>query len=68
MSVKPDDHPELTESLVGYVIRPKRIDYSRLGTLRSKIPQGVPPFDIGKFRETLYGPALRGQFDEDIGG
>ncbi len=59
MGVKPGDQLELTESPDGYLIRPRRIDYSRLGTLQSKIPQGVPPFDIGKFRETTYDPALR---------
>ena len=59
MGVKPGDQLELTESPEGYLIRPKRIDYSRLGTLRDKIPPGQPPFDIGKFREQPYDPALR---------
>ena len=59
MGVKPNDHLELTEGPDGYLIRPKRINYSRLGTLRFKIPQGVPPFDIGKFREGPYDPGLR---------
>lgn len=59
MGVKPGDQLELTESPEGYLIRPKRIDYSRLGTLRDKIPPGHPPFDIGKFREQPYDPALR---------
>ena len=36
-----------------------RIDYSRLGTLRDKIPEGHPSFDIRKFREKPYDPALR---------
>ena len=59
MGVKPGDQLELTESPDGYLIRPRRIDYSRLGTLRGKLPQGLPPFDIGEFRETPYDPALR---------
>lgn len=35
------------------------IDYSRLGTLRSKIPPEHPPFDIKSFRSQVYDPALR---------
>jgi len=59
MGVKPGDHLELTESPDGYLIRPRRIDYSRLGTLQDKIAPGHPPFDIRKFREQAYDPALR---------
>ena len=36
MGAKPGDQLELTQSGNGYIIRPKRIDYSRLGTLRTK--------------------------------
>ena len=59
MGVKPGDQLELTESPDGYLIRPRRIDYSRLGTLRGKIPPERLPFDIRKFREQPYDPALR---------
>ena len=59
MGVKPGDRLELTESPDGYLLRPKRIDYSRLGTLRDRIPHGHPQFDIQKFRERPYDPALR---------
>ena len=59
MGAKPGDQLELTKSADGYLIRPRRIDYSRLGTLRDKIPPGHPTFDIGKFREQPYDPALR---------
>ena len=59
MGVKPGDQLELTESPDGYLIRPKRIDYSRLGPLKDKIPSGHPPFDIRKFREQTYDLALR---------
>ena len=51
LGVKPGDYIELTESHDGYILRPKNINYSRLGTLRDKIPAGYPPFDIRKFRE-----------------
>ncbi len=59
MGAKPGDQLELTKCADGYIIRPRRIDYSRLGTLRDKIPPGYPNFDIGKFREQPYDPALR---------
>ncbi len=59
LGVKPGDQLELTEGPDGYIIRPRRIDYSRLGTLRDKIPPGHPPFDIQKFREHTYDSALR---------
>lgn len=38
----------------------RRIDYFRLGTLRSKIPPEHPPFDIERFRSQGYDLALRG--------
>lgn len=60
MGAKPGDQLELTESADGYLIRPRRIDYSRLGTLLDKIPPDHPTFDIGKFREQPYDPTLRG--------
>ena len=59
MGVKPGDQLELTESPEGFILRPRRIDYSRLGTLRDKIDPGTSPFDIRKFREQPYDPALR---------
>ena len=43
----------------GYLLRPRLINYSRLGTLRDKIPQDHPPFGIRTFREKPYDPALR---------
>ena len=39
---------------------PKRkVDLSMLGVLRDKIPPDHTPFDIRKFREEGYDPALR---------
>ena len=46
----------------GFTLRPRRIDYSRLGTLADKIPDSHPPFDIREFRdqrEQGRGPSLR---------
>ncbi len=62
LGVGPGDRLELLEGPDGFTLRPKRIDYSKLGTLRDKIKPGTPPFDIRKFRderEQGYGPALR---------
>ena len=75
LGVGPGDELELLEGSVGYFIRPKyanapangplrpkKIDYSKLGTLADKIPRGIPPFDIRKFRddrESGLGPATR---------
>ena len=62
MGVGPGDRLELLEEPDGLLLRPKRIDRSKLGTLRDKIKPGTPPFDIRKFRddrERGHGPALR---------
>ena len=59
LGVGPGDQLELEEGAGGFVLRPRRIDYSRLGTLRDKIPPGHPPFDIAAFREQGYDPSLR---------
>ena len=59
MGVGPGDQLQLIPGPDGYLLRPRRIDYSRLGTLREKIPRGHPPFDIRTFRDKSYDPALR---------
>ena len=59
LGVGPGDQLELAEGPDGYLLRPRRIDLSLLGGLRDKIPSGHPPFDISKFREEGYDPALR---------
>ena len=59
LGVGPGDQLELREGPDGYTLRARRIDYSRLGTLRSKIPSGHPPFDLAAFRNTIHDPALR---------
>jgi len=62
LGVGPGDQLELLESLDGFILRPRRVDYSRLGTLRDKIPDGHPPFDIRTFRdqrEQGHGPSVR---------
>ena len=59
LGVGPGDQLELKEGAGGLILRPRRIDYSRLGTLREKIPNGHPPFDIEAFRGQGYKPSLR---------
>ena len=59
LGVGPGDQLELEEGSGGFILRPRRIDYSRLGTLRGKIPPGYPPFDLEVFREEGHDPSLR---------
>ena len=62
MGVGPGDRLELQEGPDGFTLKPRRIDYSKLGYLRDKIPPGAPPFDIREFRdrrEQGHGPAIR---------
>ena len=59
LGVGPGDRIELQEGRDGFVLRPRRIDESRLGTLRDKIPPGHPPVEIRDFRAEGYDPALR---------
>lgn len=59
LGVKPGDELERNEGPDGFTVRPRRIDYSRLGTLRSKIPPGHPPFDIKSSRKQAYDPVFR---------
>ncbi len=59
MGVKPGDKIEITEGPDGFILKPWRIDYSSLGTLKDKIPPGHPPFDIESIREQPYDPSLR---------
>ncbi len=59
LGVGPGDELELEEAAGGFILRPRRTDYSRLGTLRDKSPPGHPPFDLEAFREQRYNPSLR---------
>ena len=59
LGVGPGDRLELREGTDGFVLRPRRIDESRLGTLRDKVPPNRPPFEVRDFRAEGYDPALR---------
>ncbi len=57
LGVGPGDQIELEEHPEGFILRPKRVRFEKLGTL--KVPPGTPPFDIAKFREEGYDWSLR---------
>lgn len=62
LGVGPGDRLELLASAEGFILRPRRIDHSLLGTLGDKISNSHPPFDIRTFRdrrEQGRGPSLR---------
>ncbi|MCE2539329.1 MAG: AbrB/MazE/SpoVT family DNA-binding domain-containing protein [Acidobacteria bacterium] len=59
MGVRPGDRIELQEGPDGFILRPRRIDYDRLGTLRGRLRGGLGGFDVGSFRDEPHDPALR---------
>lgn len=59
MGVGPGDRLEIIEGPDGFLLKPKRIDYSRLAPLRHLIPEDHPPFDIREFRDGTYDSSLR---------
>lgn len=59
LGVRPGDRIELQEGPDGFILRPRRIDYDRLGTLRSRLRDGRGTFEVGAFRDELHDPALR---------
>ena len=59
MGVGPGDRLEILETPEGYLLKPRRIDHSKLGILKDLIPPDAPPFDIREFRDGTYDPALR---------
>ena len=59
LGVGPGDQIEINEGPDGFILKPRRIDYSRLGTLKNKIMRGHGTFDIHAFREQPYDPSLR---------
>lgn len=59
LGVGPGDQIEISEGPDGFILKPRRIDYSRLGTLKDKLRRGHGTFDIQAFREQPYDPSLR---------
>ncbi|MDE2888453.1 MAG: AbrB/MazE/SpoVT family DNA-binding domain-containing protein [Gemmatimonadota bacterium] len=59
LGVGPGDQLEIVEDPDGFALRARRIDYSRLGTLRDKIRRGQGTFDLQELRERSYDSSLR---------
>lgn len=59
LGVGPGDRLEIEEAARGFVLRPRRIDVSRLAPLRSKLRKQRRPFDLEAFRKEKHDPALR---------
>ena len=68
MGVGPGDRLELQEGPDGYLLRPRRIDFSLLGTLLEKIPDGHPPFDIRSFSELAPSQPRRRRISSSLSG
>ncbi len=59
LGVKPGDQLELQEGPDGFLLRPRRVDATRLAPLRGKLRRGRGTFDIERVREQADGPTLR---------
>ena len=59
MGVQPGDRLELHEGPEGFLLRPQRIDRTRLAPLRAKLRKGKGTFDIESFRGQQHDPTLR---------
>ena len=59
MGVRPGDHLELLEGPDGFVIRPHKLDLSRLAPLREQIDPEIDPFDVHAFRSQRHDPSPR---------
>ncbi len=59
LGAKAGDRLELLPGPDGFFPKAKRVDASRLGPLRGKIPKTVPDFDIQAFRTQQHDKALR---------
>ena len=59
LGVQAGDRLELEEGPNGFILRPRRIDLTRLAPLRAKTRRGEPPFDLEEFRSEPHRPSLR---------
>lgn len=59
LGVGPGDQLEIVEGPDGFALKPRRIDHSRLGTLRDKVRRREGTFDLQNFREQPYDHSLR---------
>ena len=59
LGVKPGDHLELEEGPDGFILRPRRIDSTRLAPLRGTLRHGRGTFNLESFRKQADDSALR---------
>lgn len=59
LGVKPGDRLELLEGPDGFILRPQRIDPSRLAPLRDRLPRGRGTFELDTFRNEPHDRQLR---------
>ena len=59
LGVGPGDRLELQDSPEGFILRPQRIEPTRLAPLRTKLRRGQGDFDLESFRDQPYDTALR---------
>ncbi len=58
MGVGPGDRLSLEEGPHGFLLRPQRVDLTRLGPLKALV-RGKPSLDMQTFREQPHDPKLR---------
>ena len=59
LGVKPGDHLELKEGPDGFLLRPRRIDSTRLAPLRGKLRRGRGTFNLESFRKQPHAADFR---------
>ena len=59
LDVQPGDRLVLEERADGYLLRPRRLEPSRLAPLRGRLRRGAGTFDLDTFREQPHDRALR---------
>jgi len=59
MGLRSGDYLELLEGPEGFLLRPRRIDFTALAPLRHKLVKGVGTFELDKFRAQPHDPTLR---------
>jgi AbrB family looped-hinge helix DNA binding protein len=59
LGVQPGDNLELLEGPEGFILRPRRIEFSRLAPLRGRLKRGQGTFDLETFRDKPHDQTLR---------
>jgi len=59
LGVQPGENLELIEGPDGFLLRPRRVEASRLAPLRGKLKRGRGTFNLEAFRGEIHDPTLR---------